>query len=550
MRPSLVILLVVIAFTAACSTGPVPASQPAAAAAVWTDTVSGGATVQAVATDPATGLLIELQGAPTDPAQPDTSAVLALDPATGRRVWSTLTGNQEPTAVMPYKGLLAIATTSSTSVPSVWVLDARSGAEERSIGLSPVDNQVLGLAGGSIIAADTSSTGGSVSAFSPIDGRELWQRSEFGGCPAAGVAAGRTVAGVLVNCPGNEILLVGADSATGRELWSRPVDRNFDQMIPSQPLSGGEQVTLTANGHIFGVSSEGSVSLYTDSGRLLDTQPVQPYSPTWFTAAGSQVLLAYQSPSGYLTVKLINIATRTRETLFSEPYDMVSAAFSDGMLYINASPPAPLLPTVFIAMDEADRSVSIWALPFAGSQGYYSSLITAGNKVILVPSSLAAAMITAYRIPAPKGTAPPWIQGGAVPGRWPAACSFVPAATISRLAGGPYVAVPRSLPAGTGWPDASTCEYIPDRRKLPLVAVSVAWRAPEIAQASELLRNATAGWTRVPGEREPTYESPSTGTGEVLMQVASTIIEIKVTGAPRKQDALAASIARQIRAGL
>ena len=112
------------------------------------------------------------------------------------------------------------------------------------------------------------------------------------------------------------------------------------------------------------------------------------------------------------------------------------------------------------------------------------------------------------------------------------------------------MAVPRTLPADAGWPDASACEYVPGRKGLPLVTVSVAWRALGTVQASELLRNATIGWTRLPGMGEPAYQASQTGTSEVLIGAGSTNVEIKVSGTPRPLDAVVRSVARQVEAGL
>jgi outer membrane protein assembly factor BamB len=540
MRPALLLSLVLTSMTASCTAGPPLPAGHAVPVATWTDRLSGGAAVQALATDPATGALIELQSAPTNPAQPDTSAVLGLDPATGRQLWSTLTGNQQPTAAMPDKDLLAIA----TNTPSVWVLDARSGTEERNIDI-PGTDQVTGLAGGNIIATDTS--GSNIAAFSLVSGRETWHRSTFGGCPVGGAATGGTVVGVLVNCPGNQILLVGADPATGRELWSRPVNRNFDQTLPDQPLSAGVPVTLTANGHLFGVSSTAAVSLYTDTGRLLDSEPTQQYSRPWFTTSGSQALLIYQSLTGYLTVKKIGIETSATRTLLREPYVLGPVASSGGVAYIDATAPEPLLPTLLIALNERTGSFGVSALPFAGPASYYS-LATTSDEVIVIPSSPEPSLIAAYRFPPLGASAAPQIRGGA-PGQWPAACSLVRASAIARHADGPYVAVPRPLRADADGPDASTCEFVPSRAGLPLVTVSVVWRAPGTAQAGQLLRNATAGWTKIAGMEDPAYQNAETSPGEVLMRAGNTIVEIKVSGTPRAQNALANSVARQVEAG-
>ncbi len=544
MRPALVIPLVLISVTAACTAGPPPAGEQAATMATWTDELSGGSAVGALSIDPATGMLIELQTPPTDPAQPDTSAVLALDPVTGRQIWSTLTGDQEPSTAIPDNGLLAIATTSASNVPTVWVLDARSGAEERSINV-PAGDQVLGLSGGSIITSDTSNS--IVSGFSPASGRQIWDRRGFGGCSVGEVAVGGGVVGVLANCPGNEITLVGIDPATGRELWSRPVNRNFGESYFGQPVSASEPVTLAANDNLFGVSSAGTISLYTDAGRLLDTEPAQLSSPAWFTIAGSQALLVYQSPAGDLTVKTIDIATHAARTLLREPYVMGPAAFSNGVAYINAAGPEPLLPTLLIALNVATGSYGVFALPFAGPVSYYS-LLTTSDEVMLISSLPARSFIAAYRFSLPGTSTPHRIAGGA-PGQWPAACSLVPASAIARLADGPYVAVPRTVPAGMGWPDASTCDFVPGRAGLPLVTVSVAWRAPGTAQAKELLRNATAGWSRLDGVEDPAFRDP-VNSGDVLMRIRSTIVEVKVSGTPRVLSTLADSVARQVEAGL
>lgn len=539
--------LVLIAVTASCTAAPAQVGRKQLPVATWTDTLRGGAYVQALTTDPATGTLIELQSAPSDPAQPDTSAVIDLDPATGRQVWSTLTGDEVLSAVMPYKDLLAIATggTNGGAPPSsVWVLDAGSGTELRSIDV-PGDEQAIGLAGGSIITANISNS--VIFAFLPVSGREIWHRSGYGGCPIGGAAAGSTVVGVLVNCPGNEILLIGADPATGRELWSRPVDRNFGQALPDQPVSAIEPVTLTADGHLFGVSSSGTISLYTAAGRLVDTESAQSDSQAWFTIAGSQALLIYESPTGDLTVKKINIATRATRTLFRGPYVLGSAAFADGVAYISATAPAPLLPTLLIALNEGTASFGVFALPFAGPATDYS-LATNSDEVMLFSGSYEQSFVAAYRFPQPGASSTPRILGGA-PGKWPDACSLVSASEITRLAHGPYVAVPRTLATGAGWPDASTCEFVPGQMGLPLVTLSVAWRAPGMAQALQLLRSATSGWTRLEGVRDPGYEDPGMDFGEVLMRVGTTIVEVEVSGTPQAQNALAVSVARQVEAG-
>jgi hypothetical protein len=478
----------------------------------WSRGAAPGYTVSSAEYDPRARLVFEFSQGSVDPLTSADSAseVQALQPSSGRPVWSLQTGDQQPGAVYDDGPLLVVTTAQSLGDWDLWILQRATGSEVRSIDLAPAE-QIAGLADGMMII----SSNHTVSAVRPATAQTAWSRDFPHDCTVTQAVASSSTIGVLQQC-GSSISLTDLRPATGRPGWEHSVGL-------ASPSSG---FSLAVAAGLFAVTSAGSFSVYSGTGQPIYTALTEADDggSSYIWPMGSRLIVAYDNPVRDLVVQSVVVATGATTTLLTGPYSLLTAAESASSLYLEVQLPQPLLPVALLTVNVVTGRSAAAALPFA--YGTAAITETTGQLLVVSPDQRS---LTSY-IVAPPSRARNASAGvrGAAPGGWPKACSLLGLAAVDEASGARYnIAEPTEL-RDSGLPAASSCVYVPSTRG-PLISIDVCWDAGSTSLARALAVSAAFA-TRAPihADRIAVYLSVATNTAFLLDD--TLIVEVQATG--------------------
>jgi outer membrane protein assembly factor BamB len=491
-------------------------------------------------------LLVSDDLAAVKPGDSRPPQIYALDPDTGRAIWTLDTGSQSAEAFFATPGtvLAVMRPSAATLLPAdylqVRALSSADGHLLWSTGLGD-GAQVLGLSGDSLVTLDA----GGTTAISAATGSVSWTDGVPSGCDDLAAAADDDLIEVAQQCSG-VLTLIGVDPATGEPLWATVLSSTFPKqhVFVTVALYGGDGVVTI---------DPGGETLFSRTGSPLVRFPADEGGLWELDGSGNPARVGQDQAAVSLQEFDPVTGARLRQSSVPDPLSPPSqepgTPYADSFgtdTYLLASLPAPLIPAGLVVFDLADSRSTLLILPVADSS--VAGLVAGPRDVYVTEISAGTESVVAYSRAGLDGTGTPSPPAAE---NWPQACALLPARRLSSLTGHSYTSYGQPVRAD-GLPAGSNCLYSTTAPGQPGLEVDVAWDGTSDAATADLAVQASSFMTPVANLGDQAYElvhdDPYTPelTCDVVLRVGTVLVLVKSSNSITLASTVAPAIAADL----